>query len=162
MPGKKLTRDDLTLVSDFSIGLYPYAHKILFDDHLSSAERQFKRLVMERALSLASIRNYKIFDNYYDIELRLLNEDDWDRINVALSPDGKIEHGFAFAPEGYDFRKLKHHGRKIQESVRKTHLVGQVYIEADREERALIVIAHNKGAYLGFRSLIADKLDLNF
>ena len=162
MTGKKLTREDLTLVSDFSHAAYSYAHIIEFEDHLDSVERQIKKRTLDDAVFLAGIHDYKLFETYYQVELRLRNEDDFDRASVAMQPDGMIEQGFAFAPEGYDFRKLKHHCNKLQSIVRKTPLVGEVYIDVDREERALVVVAHNKRAYLGFRSLMSDAPVLNF
>ncbi len=162
MTGKKLTREDLTLVSDFSRSQYPYAHVIPFEDHLDGADRQDKRQALIGALRLAGVRDYKIFDNYYDAELRLRTEEEFDRVSVALRPDGIIEQGFAIAPEGYDFRKLKHHRHVLQRIISKTPLVGQVHIDVDREERALVVIAKNKHAYLGFRILMDEGPSLSF
>lgn len=154
--GKTSSRDHLQLVSSFSDAAYPYYMNAALENPYDGAELYNKKQRLESAAQMAGVSDYKIFSSSFDVSLHLLNEDDFDMVSVAMRPDGEIEQRFAFAPEGYDFRKLKNRCNKLQNIVRKTSLVGQVYLDVDREEKSIVVIADNKHAYLGFRRLLSD------
>ncbi|MFA5591979.1 MAG: hypothetical protein WC989_01520 [Micavibrio sp.] len=158
--GIKNNAGHLKLVSSFSYEAYPYQFEKLLENPYDGNEIFCLKNGFERAARMAYINDYKVFESSFAVAAYVRTEDEFDRMRIALGPETAFKDHYLVAPEGYDFRKLKHRRHRMQNLISKTALRGQIHLDVDRQERSIVVFAQNKKAYIGFRVLMDETLPL--
>lgn len=144
----------IKLVSDFSQSAYPYEFPFYLEDPEDDIEIEAVKELLKDATVDAGLNDYKIFESYGIVTVRVPTLEDLHKFTHALEAEDITETFFFYGKE-HDYRKIKNAAHAWQRVINKSELLGSVQIEADRKAKALVLKAKDFFSYQQFYEIIS-------